>query len=231
MRTPRVAACVIASVVAAGVAPSARADIVEQRIAREAAATRQARARTEEARRLYQRGDYGGASEAYREAYRLRPSPGVLFNLGQAYRQDGRCVEAAEAYRGVLASDLGGPARELAAQQLDSVEDCVRAVERVEERRDRALKHKGLVTMGVGGAALVIAGGLAIADDGGKDGASSPLSIGLAFGGSAVLATGAVFYVVAQNRLARHEDRRRPQVGVWRVPVGTTRVAGVRWSF
>ena len=231
MRTrTRALSCVLATLVAAGAATSARADVVNERAPRDAGADRLARERTEQARRLYQRGDYAGASEAYREAYRLRPSPGVMFNLGQSYRQDGRCAEAADAYRAVLASDLTGPARELAEQQLDSVETCVRAVVRNDRQRALSLRRKGLVTMGIGGAALVVATGLAVADDD-RRGGTSPVTIGLAFGGGAVLATGAVFYVVAQNRMREPRARRGPEIGVWRVPVGTTRVAGVTWKF
>ncbi|HVV85531.1 MAG TPA: tetratricopeptide repeat protein [Kofleriaceae bacterium] len=194
-----------------------------------------ARAQSDRGRELYERGDYQGASEAYREAYRLRPSPGVLFNLGQSYRQDGRCEEAAVAYRAVLASDLAGPARDLAEQQLDAVETCIRAIDRRELRAGRSLRRGAVLTMAGGGAALVLASGLALADDGRGKG-DDPIAVGFAIGGGAAVATGAVLYAIAQHRLhaharARAAARAEPQVGIWRVPVGTTRVAGLSWRF
>lgn len=189
-----------------------------------------ARQRTARAAELYRRGDFAGASDAYREAYRLRPSPGVLFNLGQSYRQDGRCVEAAGAYRAVLQTDLDGAARDLAAQQLDAVEVCIRALDRSEARRHRAMRRTGLITMSAGGAALVVASGLALADRDRRTGETSTTPIVLAIGGGAAVATGAIMYGVAQHQL-RSQRQRRPSLGVWKVPVGTHPVAGATWRF
>lgn len=188
----------------------------------------QARVRSERAAALYQQGDYHGASAAYREAYRLRPSPGVLFNLGQSYRQDGRCEEAAAAYRGVLRAELAGPVRELASRQLEAVEVCSRALHLSRVRGNRAMRRNGLVTMGIGGAAMVVASGLALADNDRRDSDTSGVTVGVAVTGGAVLATGAIVYAIAQRRI---RTERRIQPALWRAPVGTTDVAGFSMTF
>ena len=209
---------------------AAASPVQAEEVAEPFKARAEARQRTDQARLAYERGDYHGASADYAEAYRLDPSPGVLFNLAQSYRQDGRCSEAATAYRGVLRSNLVGPARDMAEQQLAAVEVCVRALDLSDVRSDRRLRRNGLTIMAVGGGALVVATGFALAD-GGADSSTGSLSVGLALGGGAALATGVVVYAVAQQRLRGRERHDRPQLGVFRVPVGTTRVAGATWKF
>jgi tetratricopeptide (TPR) repeat protein len=50
----------------------------------------------------YEAGRYAQAAAAFREAYRLVPAPGVLFNLAQAYRLKGDCKRARRTYRKFL---------------------------------------------------------------------------------------------------------------------------------
>jgi tetratricopeptide (TPR) repeat protein len=133
------------------------------------------------AKAAFDRGDYAVAVEQYREAYRLVPSPGLLYNLGQAYRLLGACAEAADAYREYLRLVPDSPYRATAEQNRAAAEVCARdadaAAKRREERkraaepvatatvspspptdRGRGLRRIGVGTSAVGGA-LIIAGG------------------------------------------------------------------------
>jgi tetratricopeptide (TPR) repeat protein len=105
----------LVSLVLAG---SARAD--------EPATTANARAREldHQGRAAHDVGDYAAAIAAYKEAYVLAPSPGVLFNLAQAYRLNGDCVNAALMYRRYLGSSPDEDEREIAEMHLANVEHC-----------------------------------------------------------------------------------------------------------
>lgn len=69
-------------------------------------------------------GEYGMAIAAFKEAYVLAPSPGLLFNIAQSYRLAGNCDEAAWMYRRYLDTNPTGSNRELAEQHLATVEKC-----------------------------------------------------------------------------------------------------------
>jgi tetratricopeptide (TPR) repeat protein len=88
------------------------------------------------AKAAFDRGDYAVAVEDYREAYRLVPSPGLLFNLGQAYRLVGSCGEAVEAYREYLRLVPDSPYRPTAEQNLAAAEVCARDAEAAARRRE-----------------------------------------------------------------------------------------------
>jgi hypothetical protein len=64
------------------------------------------------------------AIAAFKEAYVLAPSPGLLFNIAQAYRLAGNCDEAAWMYRRYLDTNPTGTNRQLAEQHLATVEKC-----------------------------------------------------------------------------------------------------------
>ena len=49
-----------------------------------------AKSHSDRGRRFYEIGEYARAIDAYREAYMILPSPGVLFNLGYAPAASGR---------------------------------------------------------------------------------------------------------------------------------------------
>ncbi|HUQ07429.1 MAG TPA: tetratricopeptide repeat protein [Kofleriaceae bacterium] len=139
-----------------------------------------AKAKAASAKEHFDRGDYAVAVEEYREAYRLVPSPGLLYNLGQAYRLLGACAEAAEAYREYLRLVPDSPYRETAQQNQTAAEVCARDAEAAAKRRDakkraelpdanqpvtpparddgRGLRRAGVGAMAVG-SGLVIAGG------------------------------------------------------------------------
>jgi tetratricopeptide (TPR) repeat protein len=69
-------------------------------------------------------GDYQAAIAAFKEAYVLAPSPGLLFNIAQAYRLAGDCDEAAWMYRRFLDTNPSGTNKSLAEQHLSVVEKC-----------------------------------------------------------------------------------------------------------
>ena len=83
-----------------------------------------ARELAEKGRKHHQAGDYSAAVSAFKEAYVLAPSPGLLFNIAQAYRLDGNCDEAAWMYRRFLDTDPRGTQRQLAETHLSAVEKC-----------------------------------------------------------------------------------------------------------
>lgn len=75
-------------------------------------------------RKHHDAGDYTAAVSAFKEAYVLAPSPGLLFNIAQAYRLGANCDEAAWMYRRFLDTDPRGPQRTLAEDHLATVEKC-----------------------------------------------------------------------------------------------------------
>ena len=72
-------------------------------------------------------GEYDKAISDYREAYRMVPSPGILYNLGQAYRLLGDCVSATTMYRNYLRLAPHSPYRQLVKQHLSAMAECNRA--------------------------------------------------------------------------------------------------------
>lgn len=83
-----------------------------------------ARELAEKGRAFHDAGEYMKAVAAFKEAYVLAPSPGLLFNIAQAYRLAGDCDDAAWMYRRFLDSNPGEASRTLAEQHLASVEKC-----------------------------------------------------------------------------------------------------------
>ena len=152
----------VAIVSLGGVAGAARADAVPPL----------ARQLSDHGRALHDLGDYEQAIVAYKQAYLIAPSPGLLFNMAQAYRLEGDCVQAAGFYRRYLQTDPDPQARRLAEGQLASVEACARksdpgvrlAVAHTatpvtidDDAPGRGKRRFGMVVAGVGG--LLLAGG------------------------------------------------------------------------
>ncbi len=69
-------------------------------------------------------GEFTQALDLYREAYRLKPLPGFLFNIGQCHRKLGRCDQAVFFFKQFLDKLPKAPNRAL-------VEDLVRECEAV----------------------------------------------------------------------------------------------------
>jgi len=83
-----------------------------------------ARLLAERGRALHDAGDYGNAIIAFKEAYVIAPSSGLLFNLAQAYRLQGNCDDAALMYRRYLDTAPSRDGRALAVGHLVTVERC-----------------------------------------------------------------------------------------------------------
>lgn len=83
-----------------------------------------ARQLADRGRAAHDLGDYQTAIAAFEEAYVLAPSPGLLFNIAQAYRLAGHCDEAAWMYRRFLDTKPRGNERALAETHLRTVEKC-----------------------------------------------------------------------------------------------------------
>ncbi|MGE5185762.1 MAG: tetratricopeptide repeat protein [Acidobacteriota bacterium] len=111
------AAIILASLVAAG--GPARADRK-----RPEPIPQKARDLADRGRAYHDAGDYADAIAAFREAYVLAPSPGLLFNLAQAYRLAGQCDDAAWMYRRYLDTNPAQAQRALAETHLATVEKC-----------------------------------------------------------------------------------------------------------
>jgi tetratricopeptide (TPR) repeat protein len=83
-----------------------------------------ARQLAERGRVYHDAGDYTDAIAAFQEAYVIAPSPGLLFNLAQAYRLAGDCDDAAWMYQRYLDTNPIGEHRSLAETHLSTVEKC-----------------------------------------------------------------------------------------------------------
>jgi tetratricopeptide (TPR) repeat protein len=83
-----------------------------------------ARQLAEKGRAFHNAGDYAAAVAAFKEAYVLAPSPGLLFNIAQSYRLAGNCDESAWMYRRFLDTNPVGEHRALAEAHLSAVEKC-----------------------------------------------------------------------------------------------------------
>lgn len=130
MRGPAslVAAATLALVAAPAVAQGEPPDAVPAR----------ARGLAERGRAMYDAGDYAGALAAFQQAYSIAPSPGLLFNLAQAYRLRGSCNDAALMYARYLATNPAADRRALATDHLQTVERCARDPELARPLREAA---------------------------------------------------------------------------------------------
>lgn len=92
----------------------------------EAAPDGEARARelTESGQRHFDLGEYDEAIADFREAYRLMPRPGLLYNLGQAFRLEGDCLTATRMYRNYLRLEPDSRHRPLVEQHLEALAGC-----------------------------------------------------------------------------------------------------------
>jgi tetratricopeptide (TPR) repeat protein len=130
-----------------------------------------ARQLSDRGRALHDLGDYEQAIVAYKQAYLIAPSPGLLFNMAQAYRLEGDCAEAADFYRRYLQTDPDPQARRIAEIQLATVSACARRAEAgarpalaithtappPDDAPGRGKRRFGMIATGAG--ALLLAGG------------------------------------------------------------------------
>ncbi|MCB9565447.1 MAG: tetratricopeptide repeat protein [Kofleriaceae bacterium] len=72
-------------------------------------------------------GEWAEAITGYEDAYRLYPSPGLLYNLGQAYRLAGDCARAVTTYKSYLRQAPDSSHRAVVEQHLAELGDCTAA--------------------------------------------------------------------------------------------------------
>src|SRR5450631_304105 len=125
-------ACVLASLATQGIS-SARADTsTDEASTSGMAIPEKARFLADRGRQLQRDGKFAEALEAYKAAYVLAPSPGLLFNLAQAYRLNGDCDDAAWMYRRFLDTDPRDDLRDLVNGHLQKLAACTHAGFRIE---------------------------------------------------------------------------------------------------
>jgi len=115
-------ACVLASLAA----QAARADSsTDEASTSGMAIPEKARFLADRGRQLQRDGKFAEALEAYKAAYVLAPSPGLLFNLAQAYRLNGDCDDAAWMYHRFLDTDPRDDLRNLVNDHLAKLQACM----------------------------------------------------------------------------------------------------------
>ncbi|HEY5944574.1 MAG TPA: hypothetical protein VIV40_03745, partial [Kofleriaceae bacterium] len=150
-----------------------------------------ARQLAERGRALHNAGDYTGAVAAFKEAYVLAPSPGLLFNIAQSYRLAGNCDESAWMYRRFLDTNPIGEHRTLAEAQLSAVERCGSGGLRVSapavtKQEEAPLPEPDMKLISFAGPDR-------------KGGTYKKLGLGTAIGGGALLAGAALFAIDARD--------------------------------
>lgn len=148
-----------------------------------AEARAEAKTLSRRAQAAFDLGEYDAAIRDFKEAYRLFPTPGLLFNLGQAHRLKGDCAGALTMYRNYLRLQPDAPHRAVVEKHIVDMEACEKdaaarasaapapapapaplpaittAPARAAERSSGSgLRLAGLVTAGAG-AVLLAAGG------------------------------------------------------------------------
>lgn len=85
-----------------------------------------ARALNKKGEDLFAIAEYDRAIAAFKEAYELAPTPGLLFNIAQAYRLKGpeSCKSAVRFYRNYLLALPDGPNRAVVDKHLAELEPC-----------------------------------------------------------------------------------------------------------
>ena len=87
----------------------------------------------EEARRLSKSGDFATALAAYQGAYRRRPMPWLLINIGRTLHKLGRFGEALVHYQRYLTDEADGP-----ADRLQTVKDYIAQAEKAQAEHSAA---------------------------------------------------------------------------------------------
>lgn len=103
----------------------------------EPTAEEQARAVAAAGKVAFDAGDFTTATARYQEAWRLKPVPGLLFNIGQSYRRGGNSTEALVAFRRYLETS---PSEEQVASTEALIHDIEKTRAQVREARTRELK-------------------------------------------------------------------------------------------
>ncbi len=80
----------------------------------------------ESATKHYNLSEFKEALDQYKEAYRIRPDPVFLFNIGQCYRQLNQPAEAARQYRAFLREQPDAKNRVAVEKLIKDMDDAVR---------------------------------------------------------------------------------------------------------
>jgi tetratricopeptide (TPR) repeat protein len=94
----------------------------------------EARERFKSAQLHYSLGEFEDAVKDFREAYRLRQEPAILFNIAQAYRQLGKHADAYFYYRQYLSQKTDAPNR----PEVESLIEQMRR--RVDEENEQKMR-------------------------------------------------------------------------------------------
>jgi len=130
--------------------------------------------------RRYNVGEYDAAIDAFKRAYLISNAPSLLYNIAQAYRKKGPrgCEPALEFYRSYLRARPTAPDRASIEATIDELDPCpaapaapvapatpppvapavVEAPPKV-VREEPARPGRSQLALGIGGAALLVAGG------------------------------------------------------------------------
>jgi tetratricopeptide (TPR) repeat protein len=95
-------------------------------LAQKGAAEREARAHYDKGMTLYDAGDFAKAIEEFRTAYEIVPTPGLLFNLGQAYRLEKNYDMALYFYRTYLSRMSDAPNRSDVERRIAEMEELLK---------------------------------------------------------------------------------------------------------
>ena len=107
-----------------------------------------ARAAATEAKKAFDLGEFSRAIEQYEAAYKLKPAPGLLFNLGQSHRRAGNLEKASFYFRRYLESnppEAQAKATEEVLAQVEAQKLSLRAAQDEQDRKDaerRALEEQ-----------------------------------------------------------------------------------------
>ncbi|MDP1917607.1 MAG: hypothetical protein Q8L14_15300 [Myxococcales bacterium] len=97
----------------------------------------QARAAAAMGKVAFDAGDFTVAVARYQEAWRLKPVPGLLFNIGQSFRRAGNSTEALVFFRRYLETS---PSEDQVASTEALIHDIERTQSQLREVRTRELK-------------------------------------------------------------------------------------------
>lgn len=104
----------------------------------------QARAAAIEAKKAFDLGEYPRAIEHYEAAYKLKPVPGLLFNLGQSHRRAGNLETASSYFRRYLETnppEAQAKATEEVLAQVEAQAVALRAAQNEQERKELERKQ------------------------------------------------------------------------------------------
>ena len=170
----------------------------------DAQARSEARTQYEAGARLYARGQYLDAVQAFERAYALSGAKPLLFNIAQAYRLVGHqhCQQALDAYQRYLAADPLASNHAEVEERITAMQACVEA-----QRRERAPlpQNSAAETKPPPRAQAVSAATPARVDQPSTLKPSRVLPLTLVVGGSLVALGGAALYALARVEYERAE--------------------------